>query len=69
MEYLKIIFVFVLALYSLYSYINEKSKTRIVSPLILIFFILLINFKGDKVIKITSEKISLNQVKELVANS
>jgi hypothetical protein len=65
---IKIILCLLLALYSVYSYINKKSNLRIVSPLILILLIILSNF-GTEEIKIQSEKISLNQVKQLVANS
>lgn len=65
---IKIILCLLLALYSVYSYINKKSNLRIVSPLILILLIILSNF-GVEEIKIQSEKISLNQVKQMVANS
>jgi hypothetical protein len=56
---IKIILCLLLALYSVYSYINKKSNLRIVSPLILILLIILSNF-GTEEIKIQSEKISLN---------
>lgn len=65
---IKFVLSFVLALYSVYSYTNKKSKWRIITPLILILLIIPLNFDINE-IKIESEKISLNQVKQMIANS
>jgi uncharacterized membrane protein len=68
MNQLLIIVYLLLILYSLYNYINKKSNIRIISPLILITLILLTLNKVNNPL-IQTERISLNQVRELVANS
>ncbi len=68
MNQLLILVCLLLILYSLYSYINKKSNIRIISPLILLTLILLTINKLNQPL-IQSERISLNQVRELVANS
>lgn len=65
---IKLLLSFLLTLYSLYSYLNKKSNLRIVSPLLLILVVISVNFSQTE-LKIQSEKISLNQVKEMISNS
>lgn len=69
MNILLIILCLFLAFYSLYCYTYKKSNLRVITPLMIVVILLTVNALRNKPLLIQSEKISLNQVKELVANS